>query len=80
MDKKQLVLEMLQAEGKDVIDLEKFFTTMFLEYRFYSPDTHGILLELEEEGKLVIKKVFDGYVYDNYDRKASSYNYSIILK
>lgn len=79
MEKKELVFEMIKANSN--LELYQFFGMMLEEFKMYSDETHQLLIELENEGKLKIEKVRDGETFDSHDRRIITYNYRVkILK
>lgn len=76
-----LIMDLLRSQNKEEIELYNFVNlTMYEVFGLCIADSHDLVLQLEEQGKIKIIKSYDGYTFDNYDKKVSQYNYMIVIK
>lgn len=76
-----LIMDLLRSQNKEEIELYNFIDlTMYEVFGLCIADSHELLLQLEQLEKIEIIKSYDGYTFDNYDKKVSQYNYMIVIK
>lgn len=71
---KELVWEMVKANRE--MELSDFLWLM-LDFKFSSPKTHQLLLELEEERKLKLHRVCNGTYIDLHYKKRQNVEFYI---